>query len=342
MSDIFETERETHRKILYQERNLTLYHYFPKSEKTYETPIILVPPLMVPSNIFDLLPEHSMANTLVENGFNVYLIDFGEPDIHDSNFGIDIYIFDILYRAIYMVKKHLGVSQVSLLGYCLGGTFSIIYASASLEIKDDVKNVISISGPLDSKSLKFYSKLFKPYKNFWNRLVESNGFLPREIIILMFEILNISGLLKRTFNLIKNTGNKHYLRRHKAISTFYKSFLNLPETSYKQIITAIDENSFINGKLILMKVIVNLANFSANLLTISGSRDNFIPSESVNSIHKYISVKDAKHIEVPLGHLSIMYSEEAKENVWNTCVNWLKDRSGTLGKKEDLKKSHSC
>ncbi len=151
------------KKLLYQEKYVTLSHYYPVCEKTYEVPIILVPPLMTTTDIFDLLPEHSLANMLVENGYNVYLIDFGKPDYDDSHLKIDDYILNFIYRAVHMTKKHSASEQVTLLGYCLGGTFSIMYGSVSLDIKNDVKNVINIAGPVDLK-LPFLILFLNPLK----------------------------------------------------------------------------------------------------------------------------------------------------------------------------------
>jgi hypothetical protein len=40
------------KKLLYQEKYISLYHYLPKNENVYSVPVVLVPPLMVTTDIF--------------------------------------------------------------------------------------------------------------------------------------------------------------------------------------------------------------------------------------------------------------------------------------------------
>jgi polyhydroxyalkanoate synthase len=138
------------------------------------------------------------------------------------------------------------------------------------------------------------------------------------------------GFLKRQVTLVRNFGNKEFLRRFKALSSFYSSFTNLPAASYKHMVNFIDENALIKGDVRLMNVDINLKNFSSNLLSVAGSKDSFTPPDSIKIVEKYISSKDVEYKEVPLGHLTLMGSILAKETTWKHCIDWLTSRSGDL------------
>ncbi len=321
---------QANKKLLYQEKYLTLYHYFPQKEKTYNVPIILIPPLMTTTDIFDLIPEHSLANTLTENGFNVYLVDFGKPERIDSHLKIDDYILNFIYRAVHMTKKHCDAKQVTLLGYCLGGTFSIIYGSVSLDIKDDVKNVINIAGPVDLKHLPFFNLIFKPFKKEWFMLADKFGCIPKELLTIIFKICDPVKYIRRPFHVLEKSWDRDFLVKYQALGDFFNNFQNLPAATFKQIFEIISANGLISGNLKLLDQKVSLSNFKANLLAFSGSKDTFIPPDSVRQVQKYISTKDSQYAELPFGHVSIMGSEKAKPTIWKTCVDWLKDRSGDL------------
>ncbi|MBI3590695.1 MAG: alpha/beta fold hydrolase [Candidatus Melainabacteria bacterium] len=316
------------KKLLYQEKYLTLYHYLPSQENVYDVPVILVPPLMTTTDIFDLVPEHSLVNELVNNGFNVYLVDFGKPDRDDSHLKIDDYILNFLYRAVHMTKKHADAKQVSLLGFCLGGTFSIIYGSVSLDIKNDVKNVINIAGPVDLKCLPFFNLLFKPFKKEWFNLVDKFGCIPKELLTFIFQLSDPIGYLRRPIHVIDKAWDRDFLVKHQALNNFFNNFQNLPGTAFKQSFEIIVSNELVSGKLKLLDQKVNLANFQSNLLAFSGSKDTFIPPDSVREVHKHISTKDFQYSELPFGHISIMGSDKARDTTWKTCVDWLKIRSG--------------
>lgn len=317
------------KKLLYKERNLSLYHFENKDSDLYEVPVLLVPPLMNTSKIFDLAPNLSFAKELSNNGFNVYLVDFGNPDIENMEDKLDLLILDEVYRAVFMTKKHSLSESVSILGFCMGGLSCVAYSSASNKIKDYVKNVINIAGPVDFRPLKFYEKMFKPFRGFWFRLADAYGYLPGGVLSFLFKIGAPLSHIKRPFRNMFKKKDKEFLEKHEALTEFFNDFRNIPAESFKQMMNMIEVNSFVRDTIQLMDVDISLSNFNANLLTISGSKDKFIPSDAVTAMHKYINVEDAKHIEVPLGHLSMIFGSRAKETTWKHCVDWLRDRSGS-------------
>lgn len=329
----------SNKKLLYQEKYINLYHYLPKNKNIYSVPVVLVPPLMVTTDIFDLVQEHSLANTLIENGFNVYLADFGKPDQDDAHLKIDDYVLNFLYRAVHMSKKHSNTEHMTLLGYCLGGSFSTMYASVSLDIKNDIKNVINIAGPVDLKNLPFFNLIFKPFKNEWFALVDKFGSLPKELLTFIFKVADPLSYLRRPFQIINKAWDRDFLIKYQALSNFFNNFQNLPAATFKQCFEIISSNDLISGKLKLLDQNINLSNLQANYLAFGGSMDTFIPPDSIRAVQKYISSRDFQYIELPFGHLSIMGSERAKHTVWKTCVDWLKTRSGELVSKDVINHS---
>ena len=325
-------QQNSKKKVLYQEKHLILYHYEPLQNEIFSVPVLLVPPLMTTTDIFDLLPQHSLANELAENGFNVYMLDFGKPDKNDSHIKIDDYVLNFLYRAVHMIKKHSSSDKVSLLGYCLGGTFSILYSSVSLDARNDVKNVINIAGPVDVSSLPFFNMIFKYFKKEWFNLANKHGGVPKELLTFIFKISDPVGYFRRPLHLLNKAWDRDSLVKYQALSNFFSNFQHLPAATFKQAYEIICSNALVTGKLKLMDqtVSVDLSNCRASLLVFAGSRDTFIPADSVRAIQKHISSKDFQYVELPFGHVSIMGSERVKDTIWKTCVDWLKTRSGNL------------
>ena len=48
-------------------------------------PVVLIPPLAASSVIFDLLPQRSLVRYMLARGYDVYLIDWGEPERDHSH-----------------------------------------------------------------------------------------------------------------------------------------------------------------------------------------------------------------------------------------------------------------
>jgi len=69
---------QTPSEVVYEENKLEL-HYEPMTEEQHGVPILIVYALINKPYILDLQPDRSVVQTLLEAGFDVYLIDWGEP-----------------------------------------------------------------------------------------------------------------------------------------------------------------------------------------------------------------------------------------------------------------------
>jgi polyhydroxyalkanoate synthase len=74
-----------------------LLHYKPIKEQSYEYPVLIVYALINKSYIFDLQENRSWIRNLLEQGFNVYLLDWKSPSKLDKFTTIDDYVNYFIY-----------------------------------------------------------------------------------------------------------------------------------------------------------------------------------------------------------------------------------------------------
>src|SRR5688572_13694528 len=70
-------------EVVHQERVYRLRRYERKPEPgapVVDAPLLLVPPLMVASEVYDISPEVSAIAFLARSGIDVWLVDFGAPE----------------------------------------------------------------------------------------------------------------------------------------------------------------------------------------------------------------------------------------------------------------------
>jgi polyhydroxyalkanoate synthase subunit PhaC len=79
--------------------------------------------------IVDLLPGRSFAGHLANAGFDVYLADFGTPTEEDRFADLPYYVEGLVRRCVRKVSAMSGQSKINVVGYCLGGTFSLLYTA---------------------------------------------------------------------------------------------------------------------------------------------------------------------------------------------------------------------
>ena len=82
------------------------------AEKRHPVPLLLVFALMNRPYILDLRPGHSFVEYMVNQGYDLYLLDWGAPGPEDKNLKFDDYTLDYMPRAIRKMKAISGVGGV--------------------------------------------------------------------------------------------------------------------------------------------------------------------------------------------------------------------------------------
>src|SRR5436305_10940906 len=83
----------TPREVVWTHRATTLYRYR-SSDRSHAVPILLVFALINRPEIFDLRPGASLVEYLLEEGFDIFLVDWGVPDEEDAETGLEDYVCD--------------------------------------------------------------------------------------------------------------------------------------------------------------------------------------------------------------------------------------------------------
>ncbi|MGH8453744.1 MAG: alpha/beta fold hydrolase, partial [Nevskiales bacterium] len=134
-------------------------HSYTVQTTQHRVPILLVPPLAADPLNFDLLPNRSLVRFLLAQGFRVYLVDFGSPDADHSHLGLADYTTRMLPEALEKVRADSGEQQVTLMGYCMGGLFCLVYAGWSHD--DNIRNIVTIASPIDAHQAGIAGRLFE-------------------------------------------------------------------------------------------------------------------------------------------------------------------------------------
>jgi polyhydroxyalkanoate synthase len=120
---------QTPKEVIWAKNKARLYRYKAATERRFPVPVLLVYALINRSYVLDLLPGNSLVEYLVGQGFDVYLLDWGTPGDEDQGLTFEHYVLDYLHRAVSKVLKTSRSREFTLLGYCMGGTISAMYAA---------------------------------------------------------------------------------------------------------------------------------------------------------------------------------------------------------------------
>ena len=113
-------------KVIYQNDLIQLIQYEATTKEVFKTPLLVMPAWINKFYILDLQPENSLVKWLIDQGHTVFVVSWVNPDEHLSQKNFDDYMAEGPLAAMDAIEKATGESQISLGGYCLGGTLQSI------------------------------------------------------------------------------------------------------------------------------------------------------------------------------------------------------------------------
>ncbi|WNF35045.1 class III poly(R)-hydroxyalkanoic acid synthase subunit PhaC [Bacillaceae bacterium IKA-2] len=317
----------TPKEVIWTKNKTKLYRYISEHPKKYKTPILMVYALINKPYILDLTKGNSLVEYLLNQGFDVYMLDWGTPSYEDRNMKLDDYILDYIPRAVNKVIRTSKVKDVSVLGYCMGGTITSIAAALHPDLP--IKNLVFMASPFDFSETGLYASFLNERYFDVDKVVETLGNIPPEMIDfgnkLLKPLTNFSGPYT---SLLERSDNPEFVESWKLLQKWLSDGIPFPGEAYRQWIRDFyQQNKLINDELVIRGRKVDLSTIKANVLNIAGKRDHIAMPQQVEAIMEKISSKDKEYVCIPTGHVSITFGPKAIKITYPTVGNWLAERS---------------
>ena len=137
----------TPKDVVWTHRNTTLWRYR-SANRRYPVPVLLVFALINRPDIFDLRAGSSFVEFLLAEGYDVFLLDWGVFDESDSDIGLEYFVCEEIPSGIRETLRASEQDEVSVLGWCIGGTLSLLHCG--LEPETPVRNLLLHTTPDDT------------------------------------------------------------------------------------------------------------------------------------------------------------------------------------------------
>ncbi len=108
--------------VVFQNELIQLVHFKPMTETVNEYPLLIVPPCINKYYILDLSEHNSFVRYCLEQGNNVFIISWRNPDEALGDKTWDDYLEEGTFPAIDAVKKITGAKKINGVSWCIGGT----------------------------------------------------------------------------------------------------------------------------------------------------------------------------------------------------------------------------
>jgi polyhydroxyalkanoate synthase len=318
---------QTPSDVVYEENKLRLLHYRPQTEEQHDVPILIVYALINRPYILDLQPDRSVVRTLLENGFDVYLIDWGEPSKLDASLTLDDYVNRYIENCVDVVRERSEMEKINVLGYCMGGTMSAMYAALHPE---KVRNLalmatgLCFDGTGGLLELWGEDEFYDP-----EAVTETFGNVPAEFLDAGFAMMDpVDNYVTKYARLYDNLENDEFVENFARMERWLSEGIDVAGGAYREFLESMyQSNELARNEFTLGGEHVDLDEITMPVLQIVGEYDHLVPSEASKPFNDLVASDDATTIEFPTGHIGLSVSSRSHSDLWPRVSEWFEARS---------------
>ncbi len=308
---------------VFEENGIVLRRYVTEDKITKKTPLLFVYAMINKPYILDLIPNFSVIEYCKKQGFDVYMIDWGEPGSEHKYLTMDDYIDGYINNCVDYIRESTGVDKINMFGWCMGGNLSVIYTPLH---KEKIKNLITLTLPMDADhggllALWASEELFHITKT-----IDLFGNMPAKLIRYSVIMMYPFREMRKNSNFYDNLHNEKFVNAYALAEKWVNDNVDVPgQVMLKYLKDIFQTNNLIKSQMEINGRKVELKNIDMPFLNIAGEDDNLVPRESSTAIMDLIGSKDKDFWVIPGGHVSFAYAPTSMQ-YWQKVCDWLTQR----------------
>ena len=296
--------------------------------------VLLVPPLMVTSEVYDVAPDISAVGALIGAGVDVWLVDFGAPEREEG--GLDRTLDDHVLAvddSIARVVRETG-KAVHLVGYSQGGMFC--YQAAAYRRCEDIASLVTFGSPVDihrnlpAIDADVGARVIGAARRAVAAPLASLDGLPGVLTSTGFKVLSLRKELAQISEFLAKLHDRDALVKRESRRRFLagEGFVAWPGPALR---TFIDEfivaNRMSAGGFVIAGRTASLADLDAPILCFYGKRDEIARAASVRAIVDAAPSAEVHQLALPAGHFGLVVGSTAMQQSWPTAPGHDRRRS---------------
>ncbi len=317
-------------EIVEEERVYRLRHYYPDAEEL-SGPVVLVPPLMLASEVYDVSPTSSAVTILRDQGADPWVVDFGAPEREER--GLERTLTDhvvAVSHAVDRVREATG-SDVHISGYSQGGMFC--YQAAAYRRSRGISSVITFGSPVDTRlAMPFglpeqvatgaagvFADLFRGWA------------LPAWASRTGFQLLDPVKSLRNRAEFILQLYDREKLLPRERQRRFLESegWVAWPGPAMADFLRQfIEHNRMLEGGFVIDDRLVTLADIDCPILSVVGTVDEIAPAAGVRAIRQAAPRAEVYELALRAGHFGLVVGSLSARVTWPAVAAWARWRAG--------------
>jgi polyhydroxyalkanoate synthase len=300
---------------------------------TVGTPVLIVMSLISRSYVLDLYPGMSFVQALRDEGFDVYLLDWGVPDEREADFGIDTYVDELLPAAIESVLDTSVVDELNLIGYCYGGLLSLLLGAAQPDLP--VSSLVTMATPVDFGEMGMFGRMLCGGRLEPDDLVDETGNVPPEVIRNAFRVLKPTADLTQYAVLWEKLWDDKQMEGFQVMGQWTRDHIPFPGRAFRETVELMRDGALMQDRVRLGGRRVSLRDVAWPVLNVVAAKDHIVPSAAALPVCDLVGSAQVETLELPAGHVGLVMGRAAATTTLPRIFGWLREHSDDVDDGEE-------
>jgi polyhydroxyalkanoate synthase len=320
----------TPKDVVWKRDKAELWRYRSDVPIRYDPPLVLVHSLVSRSYIFDLRPGSSTVEYLVNQGIDVFLLDFGIPDELDAENTLETYVDEYLPRAIAAVQDETGADEVTLAGYCLGGVLATLYAAGYED--PPVRNLMLLATPFDFSEMGVLVAAVREGRLDADELIDHTGNVPADALYRGFFMQAPTKQVALYATLLENLWNDEFVDGYQAMAQWSREQVPFPGAAFRQVVDdMVRRNVLMTGRMRLGGRLIDFEDAPGNVLTAFAENDKVVPLAATEPVSALVGDPNRRdELRLRGGHVTFSAGGHAFKHTLPALTKWIAAHSDAL------------
>ena len=316
-------EKTSPAPVIWRRGTTVLRDYAPKAAD--KPAVLVIPSLINRVAILDLAPDHSFLRFMAELGLRPVVVDWDAPGEEEKNFTITDYLTQRLMPALDYLAPHAPQGRVHIIGYCMGGLLALALAllrreaAGSLTLMATPWNFAAAGAPPSALSAE---ESFAGLADRTEPYMANCGCLPSEAMRAFFASVQPCQMMEKFARFAGADPASREAERFVMSEDWLNDGVPLAAPVARECLREwYGENR--PGKILWRAAgeLIDPRIVDCPAYIIAPGKDQLVPPESSRPLARLI--RGAVLHEPALGHIGLLASHAAPQEVWTPLGRWL-------------------
>lgn len=306
----------TPRELVYQEGTFRLYCY--PSHTAVRRPLFLVYSLINRPYIFDLRPGRSLIEYLCQNGFDVYLLDWGTPTPEMGHAHLTDIVCDTLHRCVRKIQRKSRQQKIDVLGYCMGATFAAMYTAYRPQ---DVEKLVLLTPILGRTQNGVLQKIAQAQELKQDAL--KGQLISGRLLKNFFNSVKPATAVKKERDFWKNHNSAEFLNHFLPVEKWSNDTPDVPAQVFFEFLDSVlYQQQLLDQDFSIGAYRFDFTKITVPVLAVAAEKDWIIPAESLSVGAQIFTQADYRPYLIKGGHIGLVVGRSAQQ-LWQELIAFL-------------------